>query len=730
MQTSSLAPGLSRKVKKILEIKTEGPEVISSISTLSQFYTSNSAADRRDLRSNIENRSLHINDAFISAAESVIAALDGVQSNLDGLADSCAKIQNVLDATKLSAAPLLGETQALQAELGATQHKAQLVEEFLEHYQLSQEEVAALQSEDVGPAFFAALSRVRHIHDNCRSLLRTHHQRAGLELMDLMASYQESAYERLCRWVQSECRGIGDFDAPEVDGNLQAAVRALQQRPVLFKYCAEEVATARHNALFQRFITALTRGGPNGMPRPIEIHAHDPKRYINDMLAWVHQSLASEREFVVALFGGDEPEGDGLTNGSSRGAMEARRAALEARGLGGAEGLNTASLLDRIFESICRPLRVRVEQVLMTSPPLLLCFQLTQLHSFYLDLTQKIVGPEAQLTLALRSCRDMAHRSFLEHLRVRGEKLVQQPPAAPADLSVPPQISEAVQIMLELIQVHESDLGVGTEGAPQEQGSSGAFEAVLAAMLDPILEAIDASTQAMAAPPTKSSSGSSLGALGIASTRAQNGAPASGPPTHAHSPSSQHMFAVNCLSAVASALAARPCARVQAERVAGVLETRLSMLVAGEVGTLLGRCGLAEVLERLAMYGQQHAALREQAQAQQAAAEAGGPQPAIYGAGLATAPASDPSLSLQRIADTMRAFFATISSPDALPEFLPLQAHRVRADAVGRVAKSLVEAYEAVYAALDDPTNGYLEQGGTSAVKHSPAHVRTIFGVL
>eukprot|EP00983_Pelagomonas_calceolata_P118425 1160507-Pelagomonas_calceolata.AAC.4 len=30
---------------------------------------------------------------------------------------------------------------------------------------------------------------------------------------------------------------------------------------------------------------------------------------------------------------------------------------------GGAEGLNTASLLDRIFESICRPLRVRVEQV-------------------------------------------------------------------------------------------------------------------------------------------------------------------------------------------------------------------------------------------------------------------------------------------------------------------------------------------------------------------------------
>lgn len=65
----------------------------------------------------------------------------------------------------------------------------------------------------MGPPFFAALARVRQIHENCRALLRTHHQRAGLELMDLMATYQETAYERLCRcawgpvtgWVLKLC---------------------------------------------------------------------------------------------------------------------------------------------------------------------------------------------------------------------------------------------------------------------------------------------------------------------------------------------------------------------------------------------------------------------------------------------------------------------------------------------------------------------------------------------
>lgn len=50
-----------------------------------------------------------------------------------------------------------------------------------------------------------------------------------------------------------------------------------------------QVANMRHNALFRRFISALTRGGPGGMPRPIEVHAHDPLRYVGDMLGWLHQ---------------------------------------------------------------------------------------------------------------------------------------------------------------------------------------------------------------------------------------------------------------------------------------------------------------------------------------------------------------------------------------------------------------------------------------------------------
>ncbi|KAL4558227.1 hypothetical protein LXL04_036425 [Taraxacum kok-saghyz] len=58
-----------------------------------------------------------------------------------------------------------------------------------------------------------------------------------LELMNMMAVYQEGAYERLCRWVQTKCRRLGDSDNPEVSELLKMAVRCLKERHVLQVLC-------------------------------------------------------------------------------------------------------------------------------------------------------------------------------------------------------------------------------------------------------------------------------------------------------------------------------------------------------------------------------------------------------------------------------------------------------------------------------------------------------------
>lgn len=99
----------------------------------------------------------------------------------------------------------------------------------------------------------------------------------------------------------------------------------------------------RQLTLFNAFMDALTRGGPGGLPRPIEIHAHDPLRYVGDMLAWVHQSIAGEREFLESLFQ----------------AKAERRMVGSVRKFDGSEEETwIRDLMDRAFEKVRSPLRV------------------------------------------------------------------------------------------------------------------------------------------------------------------------------------------------------------------------------------------------------------------------------------------------------------------------------------------------------------------------------------
>lgn len=64
----TLAPGLSRKLKKVLESRTDTPDVLGSLHTLSAFYSDNTPQARRNLRSTVEKRGLEINREFLHAS--------------------------------------------------------------------------------------------------------------------------------------------------------------------------------------------------------------------------------------------------------------------------------------------------------------------------------------------------------------------------------------------------------------------------------------------------------------------------------------------------------------------------------------------------------------------------------------------------------------------------------------------------------------------------------------
>ena len=72
-------------------------------------------------------------------------ALDVVQADLDSLSECCGRITGVLASTRHASADLLDETAKLRRLLEGSLHRSQLVDRFLEQYQLSHDEVYALQ---------------------------------------------------------------------------------------------------------------------------------------------------------------------------------------------------------------------------------------------------------------------------------------------------------------------------------------------------------------------------------------------------------------------------------------------------------------------------------------------------------------------------------------------------------------------------------------------------------
>uniref|UniRef100_A0A7N0T243 Conserved oligomeric Golgi complex subunit 6 n=1 Tax=Kalanchoe fedtschenkoi TaxID=63787 RepID=A0A7N0T243_KALFE len=692
MATVGLAPGLSRKLKKVLDSRIDSPDLLSSLNTLSDFYSENTPQARRNLRSTIEKRSLSINNEFLLASDSAQQALDRVEEEVDALADCCDRIAKALSACNETTGDIISTTERLKQELDVTTQRQEIVSCFLRDYQLSSEEITALREEDLNENFFKALSHVQEIHANCKVLLRTHHQRAGLELMDMMAVYQEGAYERLCRWVQAECRRLGDSDNPEVGELLKTAVRSLKDRPVLFKYCAEEVANMRHNALFRRFISALTRGGPGGMPRPIEVHAHDPLRYVGDMLGWLHQALASERELVLALLYPDAIAETGPT---------ARRFSTNTESESGKSETDLQFVLDRIFVGVCRPFKGRVEQVLQSQPSLIIAYRLSNTLEFYSYTISDLLGRETALCTTLWALKDAATKTFFDIVKSRGEKLLRYPPLVAVDLSPPPAVREGVSVLLEIVEIYDSMMVPATGKKPD-------FDPVISALLDPIIQMCEQAAEAHKSKGAvqsgrRSRKSSDAGKLSKSAMDSILSNSISAQSTqNAETPSK--IFLINCLCAIQQPLLKHDAAAAYAKNLASMIDSHMQNLVEKEADAILSKCGLAHKMRLF--------------------------HDSLFSEDADTAPplAEMEDTSPASLAESLKNLFGLILGSDsALPEFEQLQVPKLRSEACLGLARSLSQAYELIYRAIMDPKNGYKDP--KTLARHPPDQIRTILGI-
>ncbi|KAF2152758.1 oligomeric Golgi complex subunit 6 [Myriangium duriaei CBS 260.36] len=489
-QGSARANALQTRIATVLSASYADLEISEALHTLDARGVENTAETRRNLRLELQQELIACNGQIVKDFGTVAEQLRRVGSALEGLNKTCAAIRTHVNAAKRETAPMLEENKALVEQRRQTEIKQKLLNAFNAHFVMSEAEITALTSsaEPVDDAFYAALVRTKRIHTDCQVLLGSEDQTLGLELLEQSSGNLNAAFQKLFRWTQRELKTI-DLENPQLSTAVRKAFRVLAERPSLFQSCLDFFAENRERTLSDAFYAALTgtvsHNVSSSVPsKAIELSAHEPMRYVSDMLAWVHAATVGEKEALQNLFISDAEEISKslkLGHDSQPWLQMSEGANGEAVDFDGKKALN--DLVDRDLSGVLRQLRQRVEQTVRSHEDAVLAYQVANLASFYKTIFVGLLGSGSSVDQVLDPIVAMALEQFRLITRDHITSLHGETDTVPSDLSPPEFLEEALETLSKLMKSYDTSFAANVTLETRNAG----FQPVLTEVLDPYL---------------------------------------------------------------------------------------------------------------------------------------------------------------------------------------------------------------------------------------------------
>ncbi|KAF3389374.1 Conserved oligomeric Golgi complex subunit 6 [Penicillium rolfsii] len=485
---------LSNRLTSVLSASCADSDIRDALETLSVRGISNTAGTRRQLRLDVQKEVVDSNAEIVRDFGHVAEQLKRIGSVISALNQTCDEMRKHIGQAKQETAPVLEEATALMDQKKGTETKQRLLDAFSKHFLVPEEELMVLTAaeEPIDDRFFEILARVKQVHHDCELLLGGENQRLGLEVMEMSSRHLNTAYQKVYRWIQKEFQSL-NLEDPRISSSIRRALRVLAEKPSLFHSCLDFFAEARDYVLSDSFHYALTdaisgatgAGATNDRSvKPIEFSAHDPLRYVGDMLAWVHSTTVSEREALEALFVAD---GEELARGIQAGLSSEPWSRIDEDEEVTFDGRKALSdLVNRDLTGVSRSLRQRVELVIQGHDDPVTCYKVVNLLSFYRTTFAKLIGPQSNLVDLMQALEKFTFGHFEALMRDQASALSTDHAALapPDDLSPPEFLLDALESLLSLMKSHEASVDLDQ---PADTESENSFTPVLRAAFDPFL---------------------------------------------------------------------------------------------------------------------------------------------------------------------------------------------------------------------------------------------------
>lgn len=500
------------RINKVLSMRTDSVAMLEALDAISEFYVANTIEARRGLRQDLEFQNITLAKKFLTEFDQVRQRIESVEEYANNLESACKQLASKVSDADENMKSFMEKASELENRRNYFLEQSKEIGLFLGRFQLSKDEIDLLYAAPIdnprsAKLFFEALQRLRTAYSDCKLMVEKHSYSAGFELLDVLGQHQDMAYQRLFEWVKDQCNSLTESGVVEdTDTMLQTAIRYLKKLPIYFSQCQDLVVNSRRSMLVQKFVMALTQGGPSGQVfRAIDLHAHDAVRYVGDMLAWMHQAVASEEEFLESVFGNSKHRRDQRNRQPARSTQEDPTSEQESKSIAAVNnpgrvessmdpvGLRVPELLARCLQGLGRPLRVRIIQTLESRAGLEILYTLTDLLCFYEITFSQLIPIENAVHSAVKGCLLECKRLFLAMLNKQAETLTQSSTSYPMDLTASHTTKECCKQTKEILRVHSSCLSP----LPCDTVDSCHVDAVLGCIIQPLLQSCRLSGQSL-----------------------------------------------------------------------------------------------------------------------------------------------------------------------------------------------------------------------------------------
>ncbi|TIA85375.1 hypothetical protein E3P99_04011 [Wallemia hederae] len=275
-------------------------EIINGLNYLDNLKELDSKSSKLNLKAATQSDLLSQSTNYLAELGQYKRAIDTNYESVEAMNTSIQSIHSTLSQSIQQNTQFTHQVSHIKDSISTTQSKLKSVEKFISIFTLPQEQQQIISSKDyiVNYPLLDALTQLNKIRDNAQLLLTPSGDPsvAALDILHSSSLLYESAYGKIFRYLKHQFdikyakSLVVDVEPLHVD-----SLSHLSQRNDLYLETLLHLTKLRRHLLQSHFLTALSQFENN------QDIITDPIKYSAELLAWLHQHAADEKELLKDL---------------------------------------------------------------------------------------------------------------------------------------------------------------------------------------------------------------------------------------------------------------------------------------------------------------------------------------------------------------------------------------------------------------------------------------------